>query len=52
MVDENTIFNIMSRIHMVLSAHQISGHLTLDEEISLKRTLDVAADMWFNPDEN
>ena len=47
MVDENGMFYIMSRIHNVLEAARIAKMLTADEEISLKRTLDVAADKWF-----
>ncbi len=47
MVNENTMFNIMNRIHFVLEAYRIAQKLTPDEEISLKRALDVAADRWF-----
>ena len=47
MVNENTMFNIMNRIHAVLESYRIMRELTPDEEISLKRALDVAADRWF-----
>jgi len=39
---------IMNRIHNVLEAARIGRRLTADEEISLKRALDIAADKWFN----
>jgi len=50
MVDENDMFYIMGRIHNVLEAAGIARMLTPDEEISLKRVLDVAADKWFEVD--
>lgn len=50
MVNENTMWNIMNRVHAVLETYRLIRELTPDEEISLKRTLDVAADKWFNAD--
>jgi hypothetical protein len=47
MVNEDNMFYIMGRIHNVLEAAKTAGMLTIDEEISLKRVLDVAADKWF-----
>ena len=49
-VDENNMFIIMKDIHKVLSDAEELGYLSLDEWIGLKRVLDVAADMWFDPD--
>ena len=51
MVNENTMFRIMSRIHAVLDSYVVAREITEDERMSLQRTLDVAADRWFDPDD-
>jgi hypothetical protein len=51
MLDEDTMFQIMERIDKVLLEFHAMSLISIDEMISLKRALDVAADMWFETDE-
>ncbi len=46
MVNVNTMDSIMRGIHTVLETHRLRKELTREEEISLRRAFDVAADKW------
>ena len=50
MINEDTMFRLMHRIHLLLEAYEEAGEMDVDERISLKRVLDVAVDRWFNAD--
>ena len=50
MINEDTMFRLMHRIHLLLEVYEEAGEMDVDERISLKRALDVAADRWFNAD--